>query len=82
MKGLVKRFARGLAMVLVSPLALLCRARRDLQTFQGAGQLLATWPGLPGSYLRVAFCRLTLARCADSAVVEFGSYFSHWDVEG
>jgi virginiamycin A acetyltransferase len=81
MRALVKSMVRGLAFLLVWPLAVVCRARRDLQTFQGAGQFLATLPGLPGSYLRVAFYRQTLRRCAPSAVVEFGSYFSHWDVE-
>lgn len=81
MKALVKGVARGTALILVWPLAVACRARRDLQLFQGVGQLLAALPGVPGSYLRVAFYRQVLRSCAASAVVEFGSYFSHWDVE-
>jgi len=81
LKALLKGSARGLALALVWPPPAVWRVRRDLQAFQGLGQFLATAPGLPGSYLRVAFYRQTLRRCPPNAVVEFGSYFSHWDVE-
>jgi virginiamycin A acetyltransferase len=81
MRGLVKSLARGMALILVWPLAVTCGGRRDLAAFQGAGQHLAMWPGLVGRFLRLAFYRQTLVRCSDDAVIEFGSYFSHWDVE-
>lgn len=81
MREMLKRTVRALCLLLVLPMALPVRLRRDLQAFQGAGQLLALVPGLGGRYLRWAFYRLTLVRCPVTCVIEFGSYFSHWDVE-
>jgi len=34
-------------------------------------------PGIPGSYLRAAFYRLTLSRYEPSSRIEFGSFFAH-----
>ncbi|MGE4421873.1 MAG: hypothetical protein AB7D39_06215 [Pseudodesulfovibrio sp.] len=80
MRKLLKSLARLTALLLVSPLILLNMIFRSLTFFQGAGQLLAVVPGRIGCYLRMAFYRRTLTACSDSAIMEFGSYFSHWDV--
>ncbi|WP_319583455.1 hypothetical protein [uncultured Pseudodesulfovibrio sp.] len=80
----MRRFLKGLvkaaALVVVSPLILLHRLLNSLSFFQGVGQLLAVVPGKIGCYLRMAFYRRTLTDCSERAIMEFGSYFSHWDV--
>jgi virginiamycin A acetyltransferase len=40
-------------------------------------QAFSLVPGLPGDYLRMAFYTLTLAECAFSSRVSFGSFFAH-----
>jgi virginiamycin A acetyltransferase len=42
----------------------------------GSTQALALVPGLPGQYLRRAFLSRTLAACARTATIEFGTIFS------
>jgi acetyltransferase-like isoleucine patch superfamily enzyme len=41
--------------------------------------LYALTPGVVGDYLRIAFYRLTLAECAISSRISFGSFFAHPD---
>ncbi len=40
-------------------------------------QAYALVPGIPGDYLRGAYYRLTLDRCALSSRISFGSFFAH-----
>jgi len=80
MRKLLKSLVRFTAFVLVSPFIVLNMFFRSLTFFQGVGQLLAVIPGKVGWYLRMAFYRRTLTECSGRATMEFGSYFSHWDV--
>lgn len=40
-------------------------------------QWCAMVPGLPGDYLRIAFCRLTLEACSPESRLQFGTFFAH-----
>jgi acetyltransferase-like isoleucine patch superfamily enzyme len=81
MKALLKALANAAALVLVLPCYLgyllgtlpLGRAR----AFPGWSQALALVPGLTGIYLRRAFYRLVLPRCAADTCLSFGTVFSH-----
>ena len=80
MKSHLKSFARGCAIAFVSPLLMthfLCSLLSDGDTsLECHSQLLSLVPGSPGSYLRVAFYRFTLAHCDASATIAFGTLFS------
>jgi acetyltransferase-like isoleucine patch superfamily enzyme len=54
---------------------------RDDGFFQGYSQLFSLWPGLTGNYLRRAFYRLTLRRCAPECSIGFGTVFATAKVE-
>jgi virginiamycin A acetyltransferase len=80
MPELLKSIARGIAFAMMLPvlLSFFLRSRiigRD-RALEGSTQWLALIPGLPGQYLRRAFLARTLAGCAASAVVGFGTIFS------
>jgi len=63
----------------VLPVYLSYRARSLLlgeQAFQGTSQLLSLAPGVVGDYLRREFYRLTLAQCAPSVQIVFGTLFA------
>jgi virginiamycin A acetyltransferase len=80
MREAVKAAARAIATLLVAPMLASYYLRslvlgRD-RALEGSTQLLAMVPGLAGQYVRRAFLAQTLARCASSAVVEFGTLFS------
>ena len=80
MREAAKAALRGVSFVLILPalLSFLVRSAfigRD-RAFEGSTQALSLLPGLPGQYLRRAFLSATLARCAPSAVVSFGTIFS------
>jgi virginiamycin A acetyltransferase len=79
-RGVVKAIAHALATVAVIPsiLSYAIRARvigHD-RALEGSTQAWAVVPGLPGQYLRRAFLARTLAGCARSATIEFGTIFS------
>ena len=81
MREALKTIARGAALAAVSPalLSFALRARvlgRD-RALEGSTQALAFLPGILGQYLRRAFLAQTLAYCADTAAIEFGTIFSH-----
>ena len=85
MKSVLKSIALGLATILVLPLLAshfllgsLGNLDRSLETHS---QILSVVPGLCGSYLRVAFYRLTLARCSASATIAFGVLLSKVEAE-
>ncbi len=80
MRSLLKLFVHGVAKLLVLPV--LCSytlssvgVGKD-RALEGATQLLAGIPGLPGQYLRRAFLTSTLAHCDKTACIEFGTIFS------
>ncbi len=80
MKDSLKRLARGLAFVAISPILLWFVVKRAAlgpdRALQGTAQALALVPGLPGQYVRRAFLSVAIARCAPTCVVEFGVTFS------
>lgn len=81
MRAILKAAANGLATALVLPSYVLYRAARLIsgsgRAFPGWSQAYGLVPGLTGVYLRRAFYRLTLSRCAADAWVEFLTTISH-----
>jgi len=80
MRELIKAAARGLALVAVTPSLVSWWIRslvigRD-HALEGSTQAWSLVPGLPGQYLRRAFLSKTLAGCAHTATIEFGTIFS------
>ncbi len=76
---LAKRLLLGLALIVTTPLILLSRLGQAYGTdalFNIAAQSLALVPGLPGSFLRVAFYKGTLQKIGADVRIAFGSYFS------
>ncbi|SEA57822.1 acyltransferase [Alkalimonas amylolytica] len=85
MKSAAKAAVRLLMLLLVSPLLLLYFLLRPVcardSLFSGFAQLLSLWPGLLGSYLRVAAYRLTMQHCAADCYIGFGALFSQQGTE-
>jgi virginiamycin A acetyltransferase len=84
MRNTVKSLVLFLCILLVSPLwlgYLLSRSFMGNAAFYGYSQLMALFPGLCGNYLRLAFYRLTLARCGKDACICFMATLSHPDIE-
>lgn len=81
MRSACKMLANGLALLLMGPGALACRLGGLLigpqRAFPGWSQALSLIPGLTGVYLRRAFYRLVLPRCAADACLSFGTLISH-----
>jgi acetyltransferase-like isoleucine patch superfamily enzyme len=81
MKLVVKKLADAAATVLVLPAFLAYQLGRltfgPEKAFPGWSQLFSLLPGLSGAYLRRAFYRLALVRCAPGSFISFGTVFSH-----
>jgi acetyltransferase-like isoleucine patch superfamily enzyme len=81
MKTALKYLADGVALALVLPAFVLYRLGAALlgpqKAFPGWSQAFSLLPGLSGIYLRRAFYRLVLPRCAEGACISFGTVFSH-----
>jgi acetyltransferase-like isoleucine patch superfamily enzyme len=81
MTGFVKSGVGVLATLLVVPAYLLYRlgaiASSPERAFPGFSQTMSLIPGLTGVYIRNAFYRLVLPRCADGASLGFGTVLSH-----
>jgi acetyltransferase-like isoleucine patch superfamily enzyme len=81
-RGIVKRTVDLVATVLVLPMVGLYRVTtaivpgRTDKVFQGYSQFASLWPGLSGDFLRRAFYRLTLRRCAPNCSIGFGTIFA------
>ena len=75
----LKLAARAVVLAVVFPLALLGAFGRFRAGFEFFAHLLSLAPGLPGSYLRVAYYSLTLQRCSLDSYIGMGSFFSHPD---
>jgi len=78
---ILKWMAGTIACITVLPLAGIELAaerllRRDV-FFSAHAQLLSLVPGKFGSYLRVAYYRLTLDHCSKDVAIHFGSRFTH-----
>lgn len=80
MRRLLKYLGQSLATVFVLPLyvshAIASIVKSPDDSIVGHSHLLALLPGRFGSYVRVAFYRLTLKHCDLSACIEFGCLFS------
>jgi acetyltransferase-like isoleucine patch superfamily enzyme len=80
MRSALKAMAHGICWVLVAPSvcswALRSRIVGADRALEASTQAWALLPGLSGQYLRRAFLSRTLARCARSATIEFGTIFS------
>jgi virginiamycin A acetyltransferase len=81
MKFLFKKCLNLFCLILVSPLVLLFRLTRAEDLFVGQGQGLSLIPGKLGSYMRVAYYRMTLKQCPLDGYVGFGTFFAHPEVE-
>jgi acetyltransferase-like isoleucine patch superfamily enzyme len=81
MKTILKSMTDGAALLLVLPAALIYWLGRALlgsdKAFPGWSQAFALFPGLTGVYLRRAFYRLALSRCASGCCISFGTIISH-----
>ena len=79
-KELLKRLARGAALVAAAPslasFALRAKIRGRDRALADSSQLLSLLPGLTGQYIRRAFLSRALERCAPSTAIEFGTLFS------
>jgi acetyltransferase-like isoleucine patch superfamily enzyme len=81
MKRIAKTVADSLALVLVLPALLLYGLGVLIlgkeRAFPGWSQAFSLLPGIIGVYLRRAFYRVVLARCAPGSWIGFGTVFSH-----
>ncbi len=81
----VKSVINALALALVSPAALTCWVEERIAPYaEGVfgfwTHIFAILPGAPGLFLRRAFYRLTLRRCAIEFFIGFGALFFHRQV--
>lgn len=80
MRESLKTVARGFALLAVLPSLASYFIRASLfgrdRALEGSTQLLALVPGIAGQYLRQAFLARTLAGCAPTVTVSFGTIFS------
>jgi len=80
LRDALKAGARGLATLVVAPALCSFWIRRPIlgadRALEGSTQALGLIPGLLGQYLRRAFLEHTLAHCAPSAAIAFGTSFS------
>jgi virginiamycin A acetyltransferase len=71
----VKRTIQGFALVLALPAAALTLFGRFRAAYSFFAQAFALGPGMPGSYLRAAFYKLTLQQSSIDITLSFGTYF-------
>jgi virginiamycin A acetyltransferase len=73
----LKRIGWAVALVLTFPGAVLAAFGRFEGGFAFFAQALSLAPGLPGSYLRVAYYSMTLRSCSLDSHIGMGSFFAH-----
>ncbi|MEP7307729.1 MAG: acyltransferase [Acidobacteriota bacterium] len=80
LRDALKAGARGLATLVVAPALCSFWIKSPIlgadRALEGSTQALGLIPGLLGQYLRRAFLAHTLAHCAPSAAIAFGTSFS------
>jgi virginiamycin A acetyltransferase len=76
-RRLLKQSVNLLARVSVLPLALTAGFGRFHEGFIFGAQLFALFPGIIGSYLRVAYYKLTLEHVGSDCHIAVGSFFAH-----
>ena len=70
-----KRVFQALALVLAFPAATITLFGRIKPVFTFFAQSFALGPGLPGSYLRAAYYKMTLSESSLDVTLSFGTYF-------
>jgi virginiamycin A acetyltransferase len=81
LKEIAKSTGRIAALCVALPFAVAALFGRFRPGFEFCAQLLAFAPGLAGSYLRVAYYRMTLKSCSPDIFVGLGSFFAHPETE-
>jgi len=80
MRELAKNAARAVSYVCILPSLASFAIRTRLvgrdRALEGSTQFLSLVPGIPGQYLRRAFLSQSIAHCAQSATIAFGTIFS------
>ena len=82
MRLVMKTFLNGVCLALVAPCALSAWLEDRLTNgsesmFVFWAHLFSVFPGPPGVFLRRAYYRLTLDRCASNFYIGFGALFTH-----
>jgi len=77
LRDVIKRIGWATALVLTFPWAVLAAFGRFRVGFAFSAQALSLAPGLPGSYLRVAYYAMTLRSCSMESHIGIGSFFAH-----
>jgi acetyltransferase-like isoleucine patch superfamily enzyme len=77
LKKVLKGGLHGLFLVIAFVPALLSAFGRLETVFAFFAQAFAVAPGIVGDYLRIAYYKLTLDRCALDSRIQFGSFFAH-----
>ncbi len=77
MRSLLKSALNAIFLLFVAPLAALSGFGRIESLYVFGAQWCAMIPGLPGDYMRIAFCRLTLEACSPESRLQFGTFFAH-----
>jgi acetyltransferase-like isoleucine patch superfamily enzyme len=77
LRKIIKGIGWGVALVLTLPWAMLAVFGRFKAGFTFSAQALSLAPGLPGSYLRVAYYAMTLRSCSLESHIGIGSFFAH-----
>jgi len=81
MKSSVKKLFHLFSLIIICPLAMAYKVTRCRSLFSSQGALLSLIPGKIGSYLRVAYYRMTLQKSSNNGYIGFGSYFAHPEAE-
>ena len=71
----LKRVIQGIALIAALPAAAITLFGRLRIAYSFFAQAFALSPGLPGSYLRAAYYKLTLRQCSIDITIWFGTYF-------
>jgi virginiamycin A acetyltransferase len=74
---LMRRCLQSVCLVLTFPAALACGFGRLRAAYTLLTHVASLLPGIIGSYLRVAFYRMTLRQCAADVHIGFGTIFAH-----
>lgn len=77
LKSLAKQLAVLIARILALPAACVAAFGRWPTGYLFCAQAISTVPGIPGSYLRVAYYAWTLDGVGRDSQIGFGSYFAH-----
>lgn len=82
MRLLIKKGFRAVALVVALPFALIAHAGKYVRMpglYLGIAQLLSLLPGVTGTFLRVAYYRMTLRRFGKNSEILFGAIVTKMD---